>query len=444
MTAAALKARTLKDLAQLAKRSGVSGWNTMRKEELVKAILRHSSKPKPVAAAKTASNKAASKPIKAVLPVKATSNGKHLNGSKNGHDKVLNGKTITVNTKVIAKPAPHTPLTPPKPVKAVIAPVAKPTPMTEQRKKVIRKLEEIKQQAWGDKNLAPAVAAKPVPVEIPLSKPVAIKPNWPAKDRLVVMVRGPYWLHATWNLTPAGVQRAQAALAQDWHLAKPILRVINITTSGSSTSSEQIVREIPIHGGVKNWFIDVNNPPQSYRVEIGYLSNRGRFFCMARSNTVTTPPPQIGDSLETHWADIAQDCEKIYALSGGNGEAISDLQDLFAEKVQKPLAGINLQQQSDPVADAVAAKGKNFKLEVDAEVVLRGRAALGSTVTVQGEPIKVHSDGSFSVSMDFPNRRQVIPIVANTKDGELQRTVVVAVERNTKAMEPHPRDQQQE
>ena len=43
--------------------------------------------------------------------------------------------------------------------------------------------------------------------------------------------------------------------------------------------------------------------------------------------------------------------------------------------------------------------------------------------------------------LDLPNRRQVIPIVASTKDGIEQRTIVLAVERNTKVMEPLTRDQ---
>ena len=32
------------------------------------------------------------------------------------------------------------------------------------------------------------------------------------KDRLVVMVRDPYWLHAHWEITRQSVERAQAAL----------------------------------------------------------------------------------------------------------------------------------------------------------------------------------------------------------------------------------------
>src|SRR4029079_3950943 len=42
------------------------------------------------------------------------------------------------------------------------------------------------------------------------------------RDRLVLMVRGPFWLHCCWELAPASVQRAQVAMGQDWHTARPV------------------------------------------------------------------------------------------------------------------------------------------------------------------------------------------------------------------------------
>jgi hypothetical protein len=38
--------------------------------------------------------------------------------------------------------------------------------------------------------------------------------------------------------------------------------------------------------------------------------------------------------------------------------------------------------------------------------------------------------------MELPDRRQVLPVVACSRDGMRQRTTVIAVERNTKVMEP--------
>jgi hypothetical protein len=40
----------------------------------------------------------------------------------------------------------------------------------------------------------------------------------------------------------------------------------------------------------------------------------------------------------------------------------------------------------------------------------------------------------------MPDKRQVLPVVACTRDGVEQRTIVIAVERNTKVLEPMVRE----
>ncbi|MDX1964885.1 MAG: DUF4912 domain-containing protein [Pirellulales bacterium] len=480
MTAATLKTQTLKDLTRLAQRAGVSGWNQMRKDELVKAILRSTAKEKPANGTHTKkpaiSKRTNSHPSTAGGRVPSTGrinrglvSGSTVNGASVGRAaSVKSSRSVAATTKVVQKL------------------------QNEQKKqKILTKIEQAKTKQWDYKNLASSPSTSPsepksspatknstvgknghhkngfakndhsttkappaksttdkaVVAALPPTTPSVAKlaihdqrlPATPAKDRLIVMVRGPFWLHASWELTPAGVQRAQAALAQDWHTVRPILRVITLSTSNSSTSSERVSRDIPIHGGVKNWYIDVNDPPQTYRLEIGYLTSKGKFFCLARSNTVSTPPAQQGDSLDTHWGDISENCEKIYALSGGYSEnGAGDLREVFEERLRRPM------NSRTPHTETLVPRDREFRLQVEAEIVVHGTAAPGATITMQGEPITVHSDGSFNVRMDFPNRRQVIPIVANSKDSVQQRTVVLAVERNTKTMEPLQRENVQE
>jgi hypothetical protein len=82
----------------------------------------------------------------------------------------------------------------------------------------------------------------------------------------------------------------------------------------------------------------------------------------------------------------------------------------------------------------------SFQLEVDAEMIVYGATRADAYVTFQGEPVKLQPDGTFRVRVDMPNKRQVLPIVASLADGSSRQTVVMAVERNTKAMEPYGRD----
>jgi hypothetical protein len=86
----------------------------------------------------------------------------------------------------------------------------------------------------------------------------------------------------------------------------------------------------------------------------------------------------------------------------------------------------------------------NFQLEVDAELIVYGATLPEAYVTLQGEPVKVQPDGTFRVRVDLPNKRQVLPIVASAPQRGGRQTVVMAVERNTKAMEPYSRDMRDE
>ena len=128
------------------------------------------------------------------------------------------------------------------------------------------------------------VPTRDLSVKVPKDLPAGY-----GKDRIVCMVRDPYWLHCYWELTRQSVKRAESALGQDWHGAKPILRLLEVGSHDKSNPSETIARDIDIHGGCNNWYIDVANPPRSYRVDIGYLSRGGRFYVLARSNVVSTP-----------------------------------------------------------------------------------------------------------------------------------------------------------
>ena len=55
---------------------------------------------------------------------------------------------------------------------------------------------------------------------------------------------------------------------------------------------------------------------------------------------------------------------------------------------------------------------------------------------MQGEPVKLRPDGTFTMRFSLPDSRQIIPAVAASADGIEERTIVLAVERNTKHLEP--------
>ena len=255
------------------------------------------------------------------------------------------------------------------------------------------------------------------------------------KDRLVVMVRDPYWLHSYWELSPGSVERARAALAQAWHAARPVLRLLRVGEDGVAAVS----RDIEIHGGVNNWYVDVQEPPSTFRLEIGYRTDSRTFYCLARSNDVTTPPAGTSDAVDENWADVAENADRIFAMSGGYSPqgTSQELQELLEERLRRPMGS---PMKTRHGAGAIPKDDDGLRFAVDSELIVYGVVERDAHVTLKGEPVQLRSDGTFTVRLNMPDRRQVIPVVASSGDGTEQRTIVLAVERNTKVMEPVIRD----
>jgi uncharacterized protein len=301
----------------------------------------------------------------------------------------------------------------------------------------------------GSKTVAKApaaVAAPPAPrrpspaSHAPPSKPLTVIPpraldHVCGKDRIIAMVRDPYWLHVYWELSRSTYARAQAALGQEWHTARPILRLMDVTSEDTTSATERHLRDIEIHGGVNNWYIDVATPPRSFRIDIGYVARRGKFFCLARSNVVSTPKAGVSDVLDENWASVQEHFQKIYSQSGGatHPGVSTDLRELFEERLRRPMHSLTLQSLG---TGALPSLGRDFHFEIDAELIVYGCTEPNARVTLQGEPVQLRPDGTFTVRFSLPDSRQIIPAVAASPDGVEERTIVLAVERNTKELEP--------
>lgn len=358
ITAASLRERSSKDLAQMAKKHGVPGWHSMRKEQLIRALVQMARKKAP----------------------------KPLSPLDRGHipEELTSASKTKTNPRVVEK---------------------------------IRE-DHLRREAFRD------LAAR-TPEN---------KKRSSTRDRMVLLVRDAYWLHVYWEVTRGTVQRAKVALSSHWHEARPTLRILNVGDDGSSNASEDVYRDISIHGGVNNWYVDIQNPPGTFRAVLGYQLADGRFHQIAKSNTVTTPLPNGQGVFDNHWSDVEKDYERIYSMSGGNQHESgpNDLREVFEEKLRRPMA--------EPVfarfGTGSTVDKEGFPFEVDAEMIVYGMTDPRATVNMAGEPVRVRNDGSFAVSFAIPDRRQVIPVVASSRDGSKQRTTVLAIERNTKVMEP--------
>ncbi|HEY2783615.1 MAG TPA: DUF4912 domain-containing protein [Fimbriiglobus sp.] len=287
------------------------------------------------------------------------------------------------------------------------------------------------------KPIAPARIESVIPPEKDLSTGKGGKPGGgTTKDRIVLMVPDPFWLHTYWELSYQSVQRAEVALGQDWLGAKPIIRLFDVTSQDTTSTSETPLRDINVHGGCSHWYIDVPQPPRSYRADIGYLSRRGQFYVLARSNVVTPPKAGASETIDdASWAADIDDksAERILAMSTGfeSSGGPPQLKELFDEQFRKPL-----KDAAFGTGATLPGKLRKFFFDLDAELIVSGRTDPTASVTLQNEPVKLRPDGTFTMRFSLPDSRQIIPAVATATDGMEERTIVLAVERNTKHLDP--------
>ncbi|MGL6196490.1 MAG: DUF4912 domain-containing protein [Thermoguttaceae bacterium] len=257
------------------------------------------------------------------------------------------------------------------------------------------------------------------------------------KDRFILMVRDPFWLHVYWELCSRLIERAKAAMGHSWHTAVPVLRLFRIEADGVNNPRREVIRDIRIHNGANNWYVDVSDPPGTFQVEIGFLSRDGNFFPIASSNIVQTPLSQVVEGttkLDGHWGSVSEDFDRIFKLSGGLDENNKELKSVFEEQLQRSMSLPLITRFGAKVTSLEKTK-RNFDFNVEADIILHGKTDPSVQIGIKGEPIRVASDGSFAVRYTLSEKRQVFPIDAKSSDGIETQQVIVAIERNTKVLE---------
>jgi hypothetical protein len=498
-TAGPLTDRTKKELAEMARRQGVRGWEAMSKEDLLKALARvqasknkpadktnrlsnkpangkqmskHSEKaesktpakaiPKPVEKLlpKTAAKPAAkiTKPAKpgsgvpsaaTVLPANPVANGLHNTTIPNGlaTSKPIAGLAAPKPTVGLASAKPAVGLAAPKPAVGLATPKPAVTP------------NQAKSAAPAGKNSAPSAtaaarpdaaksassktAAPPIDLSRDPNKDLPRPVTGPTKDRIIMAVHDPYWLHVSWELSAQSVQRAEAALKQDWYGAKLIIRLYDVTSQDTTSTSETPIRDIPIESDGSNWYINVSQPPRQYRADLGYISRRGYLFVLARSNVVTPPKAGSSEAIDASWNMDTKKAERILAMSTGfESSGNPDLREVFEERLKRSLGA----PKETGFGTGATPPGslKKFFFEIDAKLIVFGRTDPTAHLTLGNDPIKLDANGTFMMSFSLPDSRQIIPAVATSADGVEERTIVLAVERNTKYLDPMIHDQMNE
>ncbi|QDT37724.1 DUF4912 domain-containing protein [Stratiformator vulcanicus] len=363
MTQAQLKDNTRKELAELAKQHQVAGWHGMRKDELIEAL------------------------IDVFGP-----------GGRNGNSAV---KTRPASAKLSAKSKSNG-------NRNVQAHSSRPE----------NRIQALAKQSGSGMHVAGA-GTRAIRKDIS-----TVLDGDPGQEGLTVVAHDPHWLHARWVIKKSSVQRAAAALAHDWYAAIPVIRVHSVEMDEVRAAKSSFVCDIPIHGEVDHWFVPVSNAPSQFRLEVGYLTTKNKFYALGKSRRVATPRPGSKAAERPGWN------------SDSNG---NDLERLVPAKTSGADPQFEKFLSARAASFALAKDGRSSshgQLELETELVINGSTHPEAQVTVMGEVVRLGRDGRFTMKIRLEDGRMVIPAVAVSPDGVEQRTSILAVEQNVKELEP--------
>lgn len=249
------------------------------------------------------------------------------------------------------------------------------------------------------------------------------------RDKIVLQSRDPWWIHAYWEVTGSAFDRLRERLGEAYYSAKMVLRVYDVSQIIFDGKNAHRFFDIEIGPDANNWYVDTQGPGRSWCVDMGLRLPNGEFITIVRSNTVHTPLEGPSWITDEEWMIPDDLFARLYGLGVGFGSSPVKIKRLWQERLKRELGSGALFSISSPMKKAQV---KGFWLVVNTELILYGATEPNAKVTVQGRPINLRPDGTFSLRFALPDGKQFLPVKAVKFDNSEERTITPIVTRETK------------
>jgi hypothetical protein len=324
--------------------------------------------------------------------------------------------------------------------KSVARPAAKKTVKAPRKKPAVRqekiRIEPVQKETLGVHEMAVGKAkfSHPEVSKVRRTLPQDL-PGGYGKDRMVLQVRDPWWLHTYWEVAAHTWDNLMRRFKDVFYSARKVLRVYDVSHIVFNGNNAHRYFDIELHHDASSWYIDTGAPGRSWCVDYGLKLPNGEFVTILRSNTVTTPLDGPSWKTDEEWAVQDEIFGRLYGLGFGFGPS-SPVGRNWPERFKKvlfsgALASPGMASMSSPVK--VGAKERKFWLVVDCELIVYGATEPDAKVTVQGKPIQLRPDGTFTLRYALPDGQQVIPVKAVSSDDIEERVITPTVTRQTKS-----------
>jgi len=408
------------ELDTMAKKLGITGAISLAKKDLILQIEQ-----------KKAAAAPAKKP-KAEPDSKASAKSEPVSKTKTTNEK----PPVAVKTPAVSEKTqtPASKSTTPPPAKAPVSAV-KPAKGEQKPEKSEPKPPKAEKKAAA-KAVPPAIKpvvkeVLPEAVYIPQPKPEVVKVT---PDRVTLIIRDAYWLQCDWHFQDRSHQQAEISLGMDWAGAKFILRLMDLTKADHGRTAGQIVKEVVLPAGATSWFLESGGPGKKLQADLGYKTLDGKYYSLGQTSAalVTPHPGQIRANQEQ--GGMTLDGATALAASLGSVALSGEAMGFLEERMKRSIS-------STPTSGAPAGMNNSkLQLHVEAEVHVTGTTAPNARVLVKGEPVRLKPEGTFFVKMKLNDGRLILPATAVSSDGREEKTVILALERHTRYIDPSDRE----
>ena len=278
-----LSGKTVQELRALAKASGLRGFSSLKKAELVDLVVASgsgSTGPRKPAAKKPA-GAAARKPARPAARKSPKATAKKLAGARKASRKPVEARAVDVEEQTGRGLAPR----------------------TRRAFSIYRTLGE--QRIKASKYYLGAQEAPDIDDGFTF-------PQTHGEDLVVLMVRDPYWLFAYWEFSPDLNDNLIARLGEETlRNSRLVLRVYDVT--GTDADNPVGYHDIDVAPGARDWYINVTHVESEYCIDIGLILPDGSFVVIARSNRVSLPPIGPSAEVDEQWVTL-ESLGEIYSL----------------------------------------------------------------------------------------------------------------------------------
>ncbi|MFA4853908.1 MAG: DUF4912 domain-containing protein [Candidatus Omnitrophota bacterium] len=247
------------------------------------------------------------------------------------------------------------------------------------------------------------------------------------QDRIVLQVRDPRWVHTYWELRGQTLDQLKNRFGDDFRRSKKVLRVYDVTNIIFNGFNANSFFDIQINDFTNSWYIDTGGPGRFWCVDLGLMLPDGRFITIVRSNIVQTPLEGPSWVTDEEWMIPEDMFARLYGMGVGLGRS-SPVGGAWQERLKQGLFSSGL--SSSPVRKEL--KERSFWMKVDCELIVYGATEPSAKVTVQGKPVNLRPDGTFTLRFWLPDGKQCIPVKAVSSDKLEERTITPIVNRETK------------